>query len=215
MWRSIRILDATIRHFAFIKISFHPSLHGLVEVSESCEKLNINLHLLGGQHIEEFKKANKASALVCDFSLLRIHREWVDGIKKALSGDVPLCDALNIVQIWIASGKQEYATRTIRNKINSKLDEFLTEFSPLIEHPHKVKSAAVKTYSKAALESVKVDRTVGEVDWYQPRYKNAVGMLESFIEKQLIIYDSKRNDPTVNALSNMSSYFHFGGDCLS
>jgi deoxyribodipyrimidine photo-lyase len=146
-WRSrypIRILDSTIRHFPFIQISFHPSLRGLVEVSESCEKLNLKFHLLRGQHIEEipkFVKSNKASALVCDFSPLRIHNGWVDGIKKALPGDVPLVqvDAHNIVQIWIASDKQECAARTIRNKINSKPYEFLTEFPPLIEHPHKAK----------------------------------------------------------------------------
>jgi deoxyribodipyrimidine photo-lyase len=99
-------------------------------------------------------------------STLRIHHGWVDGIKKALPGDVPLVqvDARNIVQIWIASDKQEYAARTIRNKINSKLDEFLTEFPLLIEHSHKAKSPAMKTNWKAALETVKVDQTVGEVD---------------------------------------------------
>jgi deoxyribodipyrimidine photo-lyase len=107
----IIILDATIRHFAFIQISFDPSLRGLEEVSESCEKLNINFPLLRGQHIEDIPKlvkSNKASALMCDFSSLRTHRGWVDGIKKALPGDVPLAqvDAHKIVQIWIASDQQ-------------------------------------------------------------------------------------------------------------
>lgn len=64
---------------------------------------------------------------------------WVEDVKKTLPKDVPLMqvDAHNIVPCWIASDKLEYAARTIRNKINSKLAEYLTEFPPLIEHPHK------------------------------------------------------------------------------
>jgi deoxyribodipyrimidine photo-lyase len=112
--------------------------------------------------------------------------------------------------MWMASDKQEYAARTIRNKINSKLGEYLTEFPPVIKHPHKAKNPPADINWKTALESLKVDRTVGEVDWIQPGYSNAVGMLESFINKRLKLFGTKRNDPTVNALSNMSPYFHFG-----
>ena len=44
--------------------------------------------------------------------------------------DVPVheVDAHNVVPAWEASDKQEYAARTIRRKINGRLDEFLTEF---------------------------------------------------------------------------------------
>lgn len=203
-----KFLDATIRHFKFM-------LDGLEEVASDCKKLNINFHLLRGQHVIEipkFVKHNTIGALVCDFSPLRIHRGWVDGIKKALPGGVPLVqvDAHNIVPIWQASDKQEYAARTIRNKINSKLSEFLTEFPPVIKHPHKASSEPDPIDWKKALASVNVDKTVGEVDWVKPGYRNAVGMLESFINKRLKLFGSKRNDPTVNALSNLSPYFHFG-----
>jgi deoxyribodipyrimidine photo-lyase len=34
--------------------------------------------------------------------------------------------------------------------------------------------------------------------------------LQSFINSRLKIFNSKRNDPTVNALSNLSPWFHFG-----
>jgi hypothetical protein len=40
-------------------------------------------------------------------------------------------DAHNIVPCWLASDKKEYGARTIRNKINSKLPEFLDDFPPL------------------------------------------------------------------------------------
>lgn len=203
-----KFLDATIRHFMFM-------LKGLEEVCDDCRRLNINFHLLRGNHSKEipkFVKENVLGALVCDFSPLRIHRGWVESIKKELPGDVPLVqvDAHNIVPIWMASDKQEYAARTIRNKINSKLTEYLTEFPPVIKHPYKANKTPEPVDWAAALESVKVDETVGEVDWIKPGYINAVGMLESFINKRLKLFGTKRNDPTVNALSNLSPYFHFG-----
>ena len=201
-------LGATIRHFMFM-------LKGLEEVAKDCRRLNVNFHLLRGNHsteIPKFVKDNEIGALVCDFSPLRIHRGWVESIKKALPGKVPLVqvDAHNIVPIWMASDKQEYAARTIRNKINSKLDEYLTEFPPVIKHPFKAENIPETIDWTATLKSIKVDETVGEVDWIKPGYVNAVGMLESFINKRLKLFGTKRNDPTVNALSNLSPYFHFG-----
>lgn len=201
-------LGAILRHFAFM-------LKGLDEVASECKKLNINFHLLRGNHTEEipkFVKHNKIGSLVCDFSPLRIHRAWVEGIKKALPKEVPLVqvDAHNIVPIWITSEKQEYAARTIRNKINSKLSEFLTEFPPVMEHPHKAKTAPDTIDWKAVIKSVKADPSVGEVDWLKPGYLGALEMLDSFINQRLKLFGTKRNDPTVNALSNMSPFFHFG-----
>lgn len=203
-----KFLDATIRHFKFM-------LDGLEEVEQECKKLNIGFHLLRGQHLKEIPKfvtKNKIGAVVCDFSPLRIHRGWVDGIAKEIPENVPLIqvDAHNIVPIWIASDKQEYAARTIRNKINSKLDEFLTEFPPVVKHPHKSDLSGVKIDWKKALDSVNVDETVDEVDWIKPGYNESIKTLESFINKRLRLFGKKRNDPTINALSNMSPFFHFG-----
>lgn len=200
-------MDATLRHFIFM-------LKGLEEVAVECQKLDINFHMLRGDHgkeIPKFVKENNIGALVCDFSPLRIHRSWVDSIRKSLS-DIPFVqvDAHNIVPIWIASDKQEYAARTIRNKINSKLGEYLTQFPPVVKHPHKASTPPASIDWKKTLNSLKVDESVGEVTWCRPGYRNAVGMLESFINKRLKLFNTKRNDPTVNALSNMSPYFHFG-----
>jgi hypothetical protein len=45
--------------------------------------------------------------------------------------------------------------RTIRKKINDKLDEFLTEFPPVIAHPHPAKTKAkVKSSSKKKKNSL-------------------------------------------------------------
>ena len=51
-------------------------------------------------------------------------------------------DAHNVVPCWEASPKLEYGARTIRNKINSQLTTYLTEFPPVIMHPHKAEGQA-------------------------------------------------------------------------
>lgn len=48
-------------------------------------------------------------------------------------------DAHNIVPCWEASPKLEYGARTIRPKIHKVLQSFLTEFPPVIQHPHTSK----------------------------------------------------------------------------
>lgn len=62
-----------------------------------------------------------------------------------------------------------------------------------------------------AVESgLKVDRTVGPVDWCAPGSAAGLDELNQFCQKRLKLFGSKRNDPTLNALSNLSPWFHFG-----
>lgn len=119
-------------------------------------------------------------------------------------------DAHNIVPCWTASSKLEYAARTIRNRINSQLPEFLTQFPPLIKHPHSTEQKLEKINWETALDEVKIDRTVEEIDWAVPGYKGGIEQLESFIKERLKNYGSLRNNPLMDALSNLSPWFHFG-----
>lgn len=61
-----------------------------------------------------------------------------------------------------------------------------------------------------AIETREADKSVGPVDWAKPGYDEAVKMMKSFLDKRLNIYASKKNDPTQDALSNLSPWFHFG-----
>ncbi|XP_058830186.1 deoxyribodipyrimidine photo-lyase isoform X2 [Topomyia yanbarensis] len=203
-----KFLDATIRHYKFL-------LRGLEQVSEECKKLDINFHMLTGMAkdtIPKFVREHKIGAVVCDFSPLRLPTQWVEDVSKALPPEVPFCqvDAHNIVPLWVTSEKQEYAARTIRSKINKHLDTYLTEFPPVIKHPHKPSFKANPINWVKLQDILQVDRTIDEVDWAVPGYKGGVAMLQSFIEVRLRKFNSKRNDPTNNALSNLSPWFHFG-----
>ncbi|KAL1123379.1 hypothetical protein AAG570_002462 [Ranatra chinensis] len=203
-----KFMGATIRHYKFM-------LKGLQEVAEMCETLNISFHLLSGEGkdlVPQLVEKFKIGAVVVDFSPLRVPLMWIEGLKKNVPNGVPIfqVDAHNIVPCWVASDKLEYGARTIRNKINSKLDEFLTHFPSVMKHPFTSKQKPEKTDWMEIESSLEVDRTVPEVSWAEPGYKAGMKMLFEFCEKRLKLFNSKRNDPTANALSNLSPWFHFG-----
>jgi deoxyribodipyrimidine photo-lyase len=63
----------------------------------------------------------------------------------------------------------------------------------------------------SALEAgLEVDCTVGPVFWATPGTRAGLTILHEFCQKKLKIFGTKRNDPTVDALSNLSPWFHFG-----
>ncbi|XP_034650866.1 deoxyribodipyrimidine photo-lyase-like [Drosophila subobscura] len=204
-----KFLNATIRHYKFM-------MGGLQEVEQQCRELGIPFHLLLGPAVDrlpEFVRSKHVGAVVCDFAPLRVPRKWVEDVAKALPKNVPLTqvDAHNVVPLWVASDKQEYAARTIRNKINSKLGEFLSEFPPVIKHPHGDGCKKVKPIDwAAAYAMLECDMDVDEVKWAKPGYKAACLQLYEFCSRRLGKFNDKRNDPTVDALSGLSPWLHFG-----
>lgn len=188
---------------------------GLEEVSAEISKLDINFHLLDGSAEEvlpKFVNKHKIGAVVCDFSPLRGPLKWVDDVKNKLSEDVPLIqvDTHNIVPCWTASVKLEYGARTIRNKINSKLDEYLTEFPPVVIHPFKNDGKAEVIDWEKALETRNVDKSIGPCDWAKPGTEEGLKKLYEFCTSRLKLFSSKRNDPLGKAISDLSPWFHFG-----
>jgi len=203
-----QFLEATIRQYQFI-------FDGLAEVEKGCRDLNIPFYLLLGeasQVLPKFIEDNKIGGVVTDFNPLRESRKWVEDLKKVLPEDVPFCqvDAHNIVPCWHASPKLEYGARTIRSKIHKILSEFLTEFPPLVRHPHDPVKMSPPTDWKAADEFISVDRSVAPVTWATPGTEGGLLTLESFCKSRLKIFGSQRNDPNKQALSLLSPWIHFG-----
>lgn len=203
-----KFLEATERQFDFM-------LKGLEEVEGYLREKNIPFHLLMGHPedtIPKFWEDNQASVLVTDFSPLRTHRGWVTKLRQKLSDDTPIfcVDAHNVVPVWVASDKQEYAARTIRRKIHAKLDEFLEDFPELSGNEGDVKLPTPVDW-KAADQSLEIDRSVPPLDWITPGYRGGMDMLREFCEERLQDYDSLRNKPTEKrVLSNLSPFYHFG-----
>ncbi|CAK9817104.1 Deoxyribodipyrimidine photo-lyase [Anthophora plagiata] len=201
-------LNASIRYYKFL-------LTGLMEVEEECKELNIYFHLLHGEpnlSILKFIETYKMGGVIVDFCPLKLPMSWVDDVQKKLPKDIPICqvDAHNIVPCWFASTKQEYAARTIRSKINMKLEEFLTEFPPVIKHPYPTEEKFESNSWETALENVQADTLVNEITWAKPGYKHGIKKLDYFLQNRLKMYADKRNNPLSNAISDLSPWFHFG-----
>lgn len=145
-------------------------------------ELNIPFFLLLGKAPEQlpiFVQKNNIGGVICDFSPLRIGLSWLEELKETLPTNVPLAqvDAHNIVPCWHASDKLEYAARTIRNKINSKLDDFLTEFPPVIRHPFDSSlSSPYPINWQLCYDTLKCDSSVKPVDWAKPGYTGVVSL---------------------------------------
>ncbi len=60
------------------------------------------------------------------------------------------------------------------------------------------------------LASLKVDSSIGEIDWLEPGEKAARVRLKKFVEKKLARYPEDRNDPNRDGQSGLSPYLHFG-----
>ena len=101
--------QANNRHYQFL-------FDGLKEVHSSLSKLNIQFHLLQGktdQAIPKFIDKYKVGHLVVDFSPLRVYKNRLNKVLQKTAIPVSQVDAHNIIHVWQASEKKEFAAYTI------------------------------------------------------------------------------------------------------
>ena len=201
-----RFLNATSRQYGFM-------LKGLQEVENHLAELNIPFFLLIGspeQELPAFLVKHHIGSLVTDFDPLRIKQQWKKEVAAHIKSRIYEVDGRNIVPCWEASSKKEYAAYTLRPKIHRALPEFLKDFPLAQKHPFPWPKKVKKTNWDEAEISLKIDRSVPEIDWLLPREKAAAATLDRFLTKKLSAYASRRNDPTEDGVSNLSPYLHFG-----
>jgi deoxyribodipyrimidine photo-lyase len=199
-------LDATVRHYGFM-------LKGLKEVETRLAELSIPFFLLTGEpgaEIPKFAAEHTIGTLITDFDPLRIKEDWKAQVAARLAAPLYEVDGRNIVPCWVASTKQEYGAYTLRPKIRRTLPEFLTEFPTPRRHRVAWKGPMPRADWHRAETSLRVDRSVPEVNWLTPGEKAAREVLNHFIEHKLSAYPERRNDPTEDGLSHLSPYLHFG-----
>ena len=197
--------DANERQYSFL-------FHGLQEVDKDLKKLNIQFFLLSGlaaKTISKFIEDHKVGLLITDFSPLKVYINRLRSVVEKTTVPVIQIDTHNIIPVWNASPKKEYAAYTIRPKIKKLLPTYLTDIPQLKRHPFESKFSNAEINWKQIIESMNIDKSVKPVDWINPGEKNARNLLEK-LKKHLIDYNEKRNNPNLNNLSNMSPYFHFG-----
>ena len=196
-------LGATHRQYDFM-------FRGLEEIERELERHNIHFRLIIDTPEEGIVKLTKEydiGTLVTDFSPLRIGRMWREKISNQIDCIMYEVDAHNIVPCFEVSKKQEYAAYTIRGKINKLLGTFLEPYPLLSKHPNGITN---KTNWEDIRSRMTYDASVKPVDWIIPGEKAASNQLSTFISKKLPTYDIARNNPKLQAQSDLSPYLHFG-----
>jgi len=215
-------LGAGARQFSFM-------LRGLKELEaklNAVSKGKVAFFLLEGDPTETLPalaSSTTASALVSDFSPLRLSRAWKRGVGEKLPAGCSFyeVDAHNVVPCWAATDKKEVGARTLRPKIHRHLPEFLTEFpetdAALSVLPSWSTASSLQQPAKTEWDAVigralVAGAAVPEVLWIRPGAEAASQALSAFLEPaRLKKYATKRNDPCdTTAQSNLSPYLHFG-----
>jgi deoxyribodipyrimidine photo-lyase len=177
-------------------------LKGLKSVEEKLKNLGIEFILLKGNVIDKitkYIKENNVSAIVTDFDPLKIKVNWKKEIINKIEIPFFEVDTHNIVPVWNASPKQEFAAYTLRPKINHFLGSYLKEIPKIKKRDDKIK--ANTDWEKLI---------TNKENYFKSGEKNAKRTLKEFIENKLDNYSNYRNDPSLNFVSNLSPYLHFG-----
>jgi deoxyribodipyrimidine photo-lyase len=202
-----RFPEANERHYAFM-------LEGLRETQKSLNERNIQMVI---RHVSPEKgairMAKKASLVVVDRGYLNIQRYWRKTAAERIDSPLIQVESDVIVPVEEASSKEEYAAATLRPKIHKKLSHFLTPLS----HREPILSSLSMEFDsfeiddpEKAISKLRIDRRVGKVDSFRGGTKEAYRHLELFLEGKLDHYPELRNDPSLDYLSHMSPYLHFG-----
>jgi len=199
-------LEAGQRQFGFM-------IRGLRELSKTLPSYNIPFLVHEGEPhnvLPDVISEHRAGLLVSDFSPLRIKRNWNEAVLEAIDIPVHEVDAHNIVPVWEASEKKEFAAHAIRKKIHKNLPEFLHDLPEIAEHPYIASTESTRVDVEKLMNTVTPKNDVPEVDWITPGEEAAHTQMWNFIEGSLTEYDEARNDPNERVLSDLSPYYHFG-----
>lgn len=196
--------EANIRQYGFL-------FKGLEGVKIKLDKLNIEFVLVqdtARNALPRIIHKRSVGSLIVDYNPLKVYQKRLNNVLKNIDVPVYQVDAHNIIPVWVTSQKKEYAAYTIRRKIQSNLDHFLTDYPKLKIHPYGTANSKGRPYDNI-IDDLSIDHGVKEVDWLIPGEIAARQKLDSLSET-LIGYNEDRNDPNRRGLSNLSPYFHFG-----
>jgi deoxyribodipyrimidine photo-lyase len=198
---------ANERHYCFM-------LEGLKDVKAALRSRGIGMLILhGSPELRVVELSREASTVIADRGYLRIQRAWREYAANRVTCPMIQVESDVVVPVEVVSSKEEYAAATIRSKINTRLEQYLI---PLKARRVKRQSLDLDPGSfdiddtEAAVSRLKIDRSVSPVAGLVGGTSEARKRLRRFIRTGLDRFDELRNDPTVDWLSGMSPYLHFG-----
>jgi len=199
--------EANIRHLAFM-------LEGLKETQSSLADRGVKLIV---RKISPEKGAvelgNAASTVVTDRGYLRIQKSWRAKAAEELRCPLVQVETEVVVPVETASPKEEYAAATFRPKIRKVLDAYLipqTEHKPLRDSLARKEGSLDLDDLEDILAGLKTDRKVAPSPFYRGGTTEAKKRLRLFLRERLDHFSDLRNNPSLDYLSHLSPYLHFG-----
>lgn len=189
-------------------------LSGLYEVSKDLEKYGIPFDLILDDpetSIPQYAQQTNAVAVITDFYPIKPYTEWHSTVLRTLSCPLYIVDSHNVVPLWEASNKREYAARFLRKKLYSQLQEWLNATPTLTgQKPLHALEHTAFTSVDSIISKLSYDKTILLHSKVIPGSNAAKNTLHTFLAQRIQNYAEKRNDPNADAVSDLSAYLHFG-----
>lgn len=183
----------------------------LVDLARAAGDKAIGFRMLLGDpvaEVDKFCKLFKASLLVTDFWPTQPLRSYVES-SLGLELPVAIVDAHNIVPVWEASDKQEYAAYTFRPKIQRLLEDYAELPPKIVVHPHTFGSDRPTNF-EALQRSIQVRTQITLPGTVPLGIQGANQVLDEFLANRVAGYKNRKNAPELDYTSHLSPYLHFG-----
>jgi len=201
-----RARHANLRHYEFMRC-------GLEELPAGLRKRAVGfvLRRYPEHGLLRFCSEVKPCLVIGDENPLREAELRKDRIAAKLPAPFWTVDSDVIVPTRLL-GREHYAARTIRPKIQALLPKFLKPLKNLSarvpwRHPgglHSLESGV------ESLEKLSLDRSTAPVSTYIGGSAAAHRALARFLRGRLAGYAARRNKPEIDGTSQLSPYLHFG-----
>lgn len=199
--------EANLRHYHFM-------LEGLKETKKTLEERGIRFVVKHkSPELAAVDIAAKARIVIVDAGHALVQRQWRRYAARHIQCSLEEVETNLIVPVTEASEKENFSAGTLRPRITLKLKDYLVrlnQIKPLYDSLNINFASFDISDIRLALSNLSIDRSVGPVKNFKGGTNEAKRRLKAFIFDKLENYAELRNDPCVDATSNMSPYLHFG-----
>ena len=197
---------ANLRHYSFLA-------SGIPDIAEDLSRRNVGfvLRTYPDHSLIKFCEQVRPAIVIGDENPLREAERWRVRASQQLRVPLWTVDADVVVPSRLL-GKEHYAARTIRPRLQELLPQFLS--------PRRVVKARTPWKKPRTLQSLSahddhtarwsLDRSVSPVENWQGGTKQALRILTEFVNHRLQDYPEDRNHPELPGTSRLSPYLHFG-----
>ena len=193
--------EANQRHYQFM-------IQGLSIVQEKLEQMGAGIAFTTKDPSKLcINLSENASLLVLDRGYLKVNKKWYDMVSRNVKCPVIQVESNVVIPVEEASKKEEYSAATFRRKIVDNIKPHLIGFKiPELKKSYRGESVYL---NQASLKQLEIEN-VPPSNFYKGGYEEAQKLLTSFIDSKIESYHINKNDPSLDSVSHLSPYLHFG-----